>query len=560
MGLTLLAHSSTPLTYWAEAFQTASYLINRLPTLVLHNLSPFQKLFKLRPNYTFLRVFGCACWPHLRPYNQHKLAYQSDECIFLDYSPSHRGYKCLHLPSSHLYISRHVIFYESSFPFSRSSPSILNPPPNTLSSTLSLPPLNHPPGLLNACTTPHRVPPQLHHHFPLPLNVTPPSSLAPTTINTVSSSCTQVAPIKTTPPALPQQQHAMQTHSKNNIFKPKNLPKGLVQYHLPKALIATTCTDDVEPTSYSSAAQHPAWLAAMNTKFDALLSNGTWTLVPPTANTNIVGWKWVFRLKHKADGTTNRYKARLVTKGFHQQPGIDYGKTYSLVVKLTTIRLVLSLAISFGWPIRQIDVQNAFLHGWLSEDVYMAQPLGFLHPQYPTHVCKLHKVLYGLKQAPCAWFSGLSDQLLELGFIRSRSDSSLFTRCTPQHTTYVLIYVDDILITSSTLYGITSLLQLLQVDFAIKDLSPFHFFLGMEAISTPNELILSQQRYILDVFLKSNMSDVKPIKSPMPSTHTLSLLSGDPLNDPSSYRSLIGALQYLSFTRLNVSFAVNKVS
>jgi hypothetical protein len=169
MGLTLLAHSSTPLTYWAEAFQTASYLINRLPTLVLHNLSPFQKLFKLRPNYTFLRVFGCACWPHLRPYNQHKLAYQSTKCIFLGYSPSHRGYKCLHLPSGRLYISRHVIFYESSFPFSRSSPSILNPPPNTLSSTLSLPPLNHPPRLFNASTTPHRVPPQLHHHFPLPL-------------------------------------------------------------------------------------------------------------------------------------------------------------------------------------------------------------------------------------------------------------------------------------------------------------------------------------------------------------------------------------------------------
>jgi hypothetical protein len=144
----------------------------------------------------------------------------------------------------------------------------------------------------------------------------------------------------------------MQTRSKNNIFKPKNLPEGLVRYHLPKALIATTCTDGVKPTSYSSAAQHPTWLAAMNTKFDALLSNSTWTLVPPTANTNIVGCKWIFRLKHKADGTTNRYKARLVAKGFHQQPSIDYGETYSLVVKPTTIRLVLSLAISFDWPIR----------------------------------------------------------------------------------------------------------------------------------------------------------------------------------------------------------------
>jgi hypothetical protein len=114
----------------------------------------------------------------------------------------------------------------------------------------------------------------------------------------------------------------------------------------------------------------------------------------------------------------------------------------------------------------------------------MAQAPGFLHPQYPTHVCKLHKVLYGLKQAPRAWFSGLSDRFLELGFVKSHSDSSLFICRTPQHTTYILIYVDDILITSSTPHGTTSLLQLLKVDFAIKDLSPLHFFLGIEAIST----------------------------------------------------------------------------
>jgi hypothetical protein len=296
----------------------------------------------------------------------------------------------------------------------------------------------------------------------------------------------------------------------------------------------------------------------MNTEFDALLNNGTWTLVPATSNMNIVGCKWVFRLKRKADGTIDRYKAHLVAKGFHQQPGIDFGDTYSPVVKPTTIRLVLSLAISSGWPVHQIDVQNAFLHGWLSEDVYMAQPPGFLHPQFPNHICKLHKALYGLKQAPRAWYSRLSDCFLEIGFVSSRFDSSLFIRHTPQHITYVLIYVDDILITSSLPHRTTTLLQ--QAEFAIKDLGPLHFFLGMEAIPTSEGLILSQQRYILDLLRKSNMSDAKPIKTPMSTAHSLYLFSGDPLSDPSSYRSLVEGLQYLSLTRPDISFAVNKVS
>ena len=403
MGLTLLAHSSAPLHYWAEAFQTACYLINRLPTPVLNHESPFQKLFNLRPNYTFLRVFGCACWPHLRPYNKHKLDFRSTECVFLGYSPSHRGYQCLHLPSKRIYISRHVLFDESSFPFSRLSPAPSPaPPPQTLLYPLPLNP-SLPPNTPNAVLAPMDIPSaqQIEPSSPT-------QSLTSSPTNTISFSSQQVAPMVPANEDPPPPRHAMQTRSRNNIFKPKMLPDGLIRYPLPKALLTTAYSEEVEPTSYSTAAQHPAWRAAMNTEFDALLNNGTWTLVPATSNMNIVGCKWVFRLKGRADGTIERYKARLVAKGFHQQPGVDFGDTYSPVIKPTTIRLVLSLAISSGWLVRQIDVHSAFLHGWLSEDVYMAQPPGFLHPQFPNHICKLHKALYGLKQAPRAWYSRLS--------------------------------------------------------------------------------------------------------------------------------------------------------
>ena len=127
----------------------------------------------------------------------------------------------------------------------------------------------------------------------------------------------------------------------------------------------------------------------MNVEFDALLRNGTWTLVAPSPTMNIVGCKGVFCIKRNADGSIDRYKAHLAAKGFHQQPGVDFGETYSPMVKPTTIRTVLSIVISFGWTICQLDIQNAFLHDFLSEDVYMAQPPSFIHPSYPHHVCKL---------------------------------------------------------------------------------------------------------------------------------------------------------------------------
>ena len=127
----------------------------------------------------------------------------------------------------------------------------------------------------------------------------------------------------------------------------------------------------------------------MNAEFDALLRNSTWSLVAPSPTMNIVGCKGVFFIKRNADGSIDRYKAHLVAKGFHQQPGVDFGETYSPMVKPTTIHTVLSIVISFGWTICPLDVQNAFLHDFLSEDVYMAQPPGFIHPSYPHHVCKL---------------------------------------------------------------------------------------------------------------------------------------------------------------------------
>ena len=170
-----------------------------------------------------------------------------------------------------------------------------------------------------------------------------------------------------------------------------------MRYPIPHALLADGNEPIVEPTCFTTAVKDSNWRTAMNAEFDALLKNQTWALVPPPIARNVIGCKWIFRVKRNADGSVERYKARLVAKGFHEFPGIDFQETCSLVIKPTTIRTILSIAVSRGWVLRQFDVQNAFLHGHLSEDVYMSQPPGFVHPQFPKHICKLKKALYGFK-------------------------------------------------------------------------------------------------------------------------------------------------------------------
>jgi hypothetical protein len=167
-----------------------------------------------------------------------------------------------------------------------------------------------------------------------------------------------------------------------------------------------------EPELLSEAMYAPKWKHVMEEKFSALVKNGIWHLVPASQASNIIDYKWVYKVKRKGDCTIDRHKAHLVAKGFKQRYGIDYEDTFSPVVKVTTIWLVLSVVVSRNWSLHQLDVQNAFLHGVLEEKVYMKQPPGFHDASHPGYICKLDKALYGLKQAPRTWYSRLSTKLV----------------------------------------------------------------------------------------------------------------------------------------------------
>jgi hypothetical protein len=240
----------------------------------------------------------------------------------------------------------------------------------------------------------------------------------------------------------------------------------------------------------------------MEFEFQALLDNHTWTLCSRPLHLNIIKNKWVYKLKQNTDGTIDRYKARLVAKGFQQRDGIDYNETFSLVIKPATIRLILALALNFNWPLKQLDVSNAFLHGVLTEEVFMEQPQGFVHLDFPNHVCKLAKSLYGLKQAPRAWFQRLSEALLDRGFVGSKVDTSLFLFHGSTVHIFLLVYVDNIIVTGNNFPAINTLISSLQAEFKLKDLGNLSYFLGIHVHHDTQHLHLNQSKYIVDLVLR----------------------------------------------------------
>jgi Reverse transcriptase (RNA-dependent DNA polymerase) len=342
----------------------------------------------------------------------------------------------------------------------------------------------------------------------------------------------------------------MITSTKDNTYKKKEYPEFL-SLHV---------SSESDPMTFLQANKFSHWRAAMADEINALANNQTWTLVPPPHNQKVIGCKWVFKIKRKSDGSIDRYKARLVAKGFNQVSDVDFEETYSPVVRPTTIRVTISLVLTFNWSIRQLDVSNAFLNEDLLEQVYMTQPQGFIDSNNSNHVCLLHKSLYGLCQAPRAWFEKLSSTLIGFGFNASTYDPSMFLAHHQGHVLILLVYVDDIVVTGSDPIQVDQCIQQLNSRFAIRDLRPLHFFLGIEANHNKDGMCLTQTKYLTDLLKRVNMFNCKPCLSPMASSTILSSEGSTACNDPHLYRSVIGALQYATLTHPDISFSVNKLS
>lgn len=572
MVRTLLTQSNLSLQFWVEAVHMAVHLHNILPSETLQFKSPYEQLLGKPPSYTHLRVFGCSCFPNITATVSHKLENRSIHCIFLGYPDTYKGFRCYNPKTGKVIISRHVLFDEHQFPFLQFQQHVSAQPAASVQRGFHLPSFPRQVPLLQSCSSNNRAQNQQAvtvqdcrspvHSEPTDSGNQSPADHFDTTSPAVADS-TPIVPNETnnaltlfpadlaiTGPST-QTLHPMQTRLKDGIRKPKKI-FSLTAHGDQNQILP-------EPKTYTEAQRHHEWRKAMSTEYDALLRNQTWKLVPKPSNVNIIGSKWVYKVKLRSDGTLERYKARLVAQGYAQKPGLDYDETYSPVVKPTTIRTVLSLAVSRQWPVHQLDVKNAFLHGVLKENVYMKQPRGFIHPAFPEYVCQLQKALYGLKQAPRAWFERFTNFLKMIGFKGSRADSSMFVLREGQHMAVLLLYVDDIVLTASSQTLMSRLLQVLKSEFAMSDLGSLHYFLGISVKQNLDGLFLHQYKYATDLLKRAGMEMAKPVSTPT-LNESLSLSSDSALlSDPQLYRSLVGALQYLTFTRPDIAFAVNQV-
>ncbi|GKD69240.1 ribonuclease H-like domain-containing protein, partial [Tanacetum coccineum] len=275
----------------------------------------------------------------------------------------------------------------------------------------------------------------------------------------------------------------------------------------------------VEPTCYEEAILDSNWIDTMNVEIEALNEKHTWEITDLPHNRKAIRNKWIYKIKYKSSGDINRYKARLVVKGFNKKEGIDFDNTFSPVVKMSTVRCVIALSVTNNWPLFQLDVNNEFLYGDLDEDIYMTIPKGFASKDNKNKVCKLVKSLYGLKQAPRKWNKKLISVLKENGFVQSANDHSLFTKSKSNKFIALLIYVDDIVITGNCVDEIDKFKIFLKSKFKIKDL--------VSALVEPNSVL----PYV-------------PTKD-------------DPLLDNiTGYQKLLGKLIYLTHTRPDIAYSV----
>ena len=526
----MLSTANLPKYLWAEAVVTASYVRNRSP-VTGQDKTPYQLFFGNKPDVSNLRTFGARCYSLVPKPLRHKLEDTSEPGRFIGYPASTKGYKIL-LDTGRIIISRDVKFVESNGSKKKQPAPTWHQTGSTDDEVEDMEPVGAKAGGNGSSGEGGSQPP--------PSDSGPSTNRQPTPRKQPKRTATDV------PASVWGSEGYTITGRKREVAGSAHT-----------AIIS-------EPASLEEALaseQAELWQQAADEEMASLLANNTWELEPVPPGVKPIPVKWVFKVKRDATGNVERYKARLVAKGFRQREGIDYEEVFAPVSKYTTVRTLLALAAAEDLEIHQLDIKTAFLYGELEEDVWIQQPPGY-ESGGSGLACHLRKSLYGLKQAPRVWHAKLSAELQALGFKPSAADPALFTKSGSQPT-YLLTYVDDILVITANTAELADTKTKLLHTFEGRDLGPATFYLGMDIHRdrSTRKISLTQSRLITDLLEKYGMAECKPVSTPL-SAATKLTKDGEPLDTTiHGYSQLIGSLMYLSVcTRPDISQAVGALA
>ncbi|UZJ57449.1 hypothetical protein CBS101457_006769 [Exobasidium rhododendri] len=545
MVRSMASKSSAPPSLWAEALNLAVWIHNRVPRG--KRTSPYQAWFKHLPNLSILRTFGCLAYA-ADTTQKKKLEDRSIPLTFIGFAAGRKGWKLLNQSTGRITFSIDVVFDESFFPFKSSGSSSgegdwtqarLAPLIKDRTFTVS-----------DSEDSDNDTPPTQDHQSDGSSDLSDPPS------DTEEEVLTQA----TINSSRPQRAH--------------QAPSRLQDYHLAgfiaHAFVASTADMQVAeeiPLTINQARSldtWPDWKNAIEKEESNHKENGTWTLCTLPKGRTAIGNRWVFNIKHNPDGSIDKFKARLVAKGYSQKEGIDFKETFSPVVRSGTIRLVLSIAAMYDWPIHQADVIAAYLNGYLTEDIYMVQPPGL--EDGTDRVCKLVKGLYGLKQSGRVWYQSAHDQLIKMNFRCVESDQGLYVKggLDQPLSAIICLYVDDMIITASTLEQVQQIKDDFHRQFKIVDGGPVSYILGLQVSHDSQYLEISQASYIKKIVERYGLAKSAPVATPLPLNFNMEEADKAPALPPSLklvYQSIIGAVMYAAMgTRVDIAFTAQLLS
>ena len=329
-------------------------------------------------------------------------------------------------------------------------------------------------------------------------------------------------------------------------------------------MIAADTTTD--PKTYNEAMRSPSskdWVVSMNKELDSIAKNGTWEEIIVPRDRNIVGCKWVYKLKLDSNNQVIKYKSRIVAKGYSQVYGEDFEQTFSPVARLTSLRILLATVATENLELHQMDADTAFLNGILEDEIFMEFPQGYKQTDHHTTGLKLIKALYGLKQSSRIWWQMLSEYLKTLGFIQITSDWGLYIKKEAKAIVYLLVYVDDVLIASSKKTEIESVKKALQMKWSWTDSGEAGYILGMKITRNRSRrtILISQEGYIRTLCDNHELGQRK-FSTPLSQDYKL-LTSEDPINPRlmKNYQSIVGSIMWSAMSvRPDLAFAVGMLS